>query len=355
MPMYHFSMSKIFKLLIVISLIVGVSYLTYKVINSSPNNILGISTSQANQSWLDKITRYFRKQTQPAQSGKTTTDTTSTSTPSQVPGAQNPGTGIPFGPFHLPSSNYGSTTYPFTGAMYEVAKVGSTTELKATLDSAKAEKVKLLVHLTGGRRGFQKSDGAFDLAAFKSKLDLYKSFDFSAYSDVIIGHLMLDEPQDPNNWNGKAVPFADIEAAAAYSKSLWPTMPTAIGSNPTFLKGAGTDYWKNLDFTVTPYAAKKGDVTKWKDTQVADAKILGLGLMLSINVLDGGSSKKQGESVSATQLTSWATTLASDPYVCGLTLWKWDPKYFSSADMKATTDAVLNITNVKAATSCKKH
>lgn len=268
------------------------------------------------------------------------------------------GVGVPFGPFHLPKEQFGTTA--FSGGMYSTT---SLTDLGSTLQAAQKNQVKLLINLAGGRNRFQKADGAFDLTKFKSQLDRYKNFDFTPYiSDgTIIGHLLIDEPQDGSNWNGTVVPLTDIEAAAAYSKSLWPEMLTAVGSNPGFLKTAGANFWQNLDFTSTPYTSKKGDINTWKLAQIADAKEAGLGILFSINVLDGGSgsTKDKQVAVGAVDLQNWSTILLTgDTYGCGLTYWKWEKTdngaYFVQSDIASAISQVAQVAQSRARASCQK-
>ena len=70
----------------------------------------------------------------------------------------------------------------------------------------------------------------------------------------------------------------------------------------------------------TQYTEKKGEIDGWKDTQVMNAQLVGLGLMFSINVLRG----HQRHSVPADSLEEWGRVLASPPYASGLLMWSWD-------------------------------
>jgi hypothetical protein len=39
----------------------------------------------------------------------------------------------------------------------------------------------------------------------------------------------VDEPNDETEWGGRDIPYEEIEEMARYSKSIWPTLPTAFG------------------------------------------------------------------------------------------------------------------------------
>ena len=53
---------------------------------------------------------------------------------------------------------------------------------------------------------------------------------------------MIDEPNDPANWNGQAVSPAVLEEMGKYSKQLWPEMPTIVRVEPNYL-GMNHKYW----------------------------------------------------------------------------------------------------------------
>jgi hypothetical protein len=189
------------------------------------------------------------------------------------------------------------------------------------LEAARAAGTPLIINLAGGRRTFQTFNGAFALDKFRARLDLFQGIDFNSYvaDGTIIGHMLFDEPQDPRNWNGKPMPLADIESAAAYSRQLWPEMPTGVGAPPDFLAQGAP--WKSLDFAFAQYTERRGDDVKaWLDEQVGTAHQSGLALTLSLNVLHGNN----GRAVTAEQLRSWGLLLVAEPYACALLMWKYD-------------------------------
>lgn len=208
------------------------------------------------------------------------------------------------------------------------------------LEAARSAGISLLINLAGGRRHFQEPDGAFSLSLFMQRLGRFQAIDFQPYvaDGTVIGHLLFDEPHDPSNWNGSTVPFEDIEAAAAYSKQLWPSLPAGVGSPPGFLQGGAP--WISLDTAFAQYTARRGDVTAWRNTQVSTAQASGLGLALSINVLSGGNNRGR---VTADQLRDWGSILASEPYICALTMWKYDSSYFNDP---AIADSVTDVAQV---------
>ncbi|OGM10748.1 hypothetical protein A2Z22_02585 [Candidatus Woesebacteria bacterium RBG_16_34_12] len=263
------------------------------------------------------------------------------STPAQEQSKTTTGDGIIFGPFHLPDTMFGNQ---FTGAFISLRPLNA----KEVLDGARKANISLMVNLAGGRNSFQNEDDSFSVDKFKSRIDQYKEIDFDSYVNdgTLIGHLMFDEPQDPNNWNGLAVSFSDIDEAAKYSKDLWPNLPVGVGGPPTFLKNYS---WSYLDFGFAQYVSKRGNVVSWKNSEVNAAKSAGLGLVLSINVLGGNN----GAEVTSDQLKDWGEILASDPYACALLMWKFDENYFSDSDVMSSVDDIVEVSNSQTSTSCK--
>ena len=173
--------------------------------------------------------------------------------------------------------------------------------------------------------------------------------------------MFMDEPQDPSNWGGETIALSDIKQAAAYLKSIWPSVPTGVGSNPAFLSGGG---WTSgdLDFVSVPFTQVKlncrpgrvgcygSDVNQWVSGVMADAKSDNLGVVLSINVLNGGT--PNGTSITAADLQTYGTLFASQPQACALTFWKWDDAYFSQSDIQAALSAIAATASTHTAKTC---
>jgi hypothetical protein len=255
--------------------------------------------------------------------------------------------GLPFGPWHLPDDSFHT---PFSGAI----RGAHPDDVMATLEAARRAGFRVIVRLDRGRKRFSNADGSFNLALWKKEIDRYHGIDFAPYvkDGTLLGHFLFDEPDDPTNWNGHPVPYAVIESTAAYSKRLWPTLPTGVGASAVFLQGGGR--WTDLDFTETQYRPKKGDVRQWLATQVAAARAAHLGLALSINVLDGNG---RGQPLSGAQLRTFGLVLAEEPSACGLFMWKYDehdPKYFQRQEVRAAAADIGRVTAGRRAQPCTR-
>lgn len=267
-----------------------------------------------------------------------------------VVGARTPSReprGLPFGPWHLPDDSFHT---PFSGAL----RGAHPNDVIATLEAARSAGFRVIVRLDRGRKRFRNPDGSFNLALWKKEIDRYRGLDFAPYvkDGTLLGHFLFDEPDDPTNWNGRPVPYAVIESTAAYSKRLWPTLPTGVGASAVFLQAGGR--WADLDFTETQYRPKKGDVRQWRATQVAAARAAHLGLVLSINVLDGNG---RGRPLSGAQLRRFGLVLADEPSACGLFMWKYDkhdPRYFQRQDVRAAVADIGRVAAGRRADPCMR-
>ena len=287
----------------------------------------------------------------PADSAATTPPpATPTTPPVPAPSTQQ---GIPFGFFMGDYYQLG----PIWTATLRGASVGA---VEKYLQVARERGAHVFIQFAGGRDKYLDPQGNFSLAQWKDRVAPYKSVDLSSYiaDGTLAAHYLIDEPEDPTRWNGKPVAYSDLEEAARYSKEVFPGLTTIVRVVPTWLQGASVR-WVNLDAAWAQYTASKGDVTQYRDTQIAAARDQGLGLMFSLNVLDGGdgSSGQPGTSsgrhnMSALELATYGKALIEAPYACGLMMWREDPDYLEAPGIRSTMEALSAQAKARPATSC---
>ena len=250
--------------------------------------------------------------------------------------------GLAFGPFHLPDTLFAK---PFTG----VLRASTPANLLTTLQAARKKHLRVVVKLANDAKNYSNPDSTFSLDMWKQVIDGYRGIDIRSYitDGTIIGHFLIDEPRDAANWGGVPVSYADVEAAAAYSKSIWPAMRTGAGS-PVDDMEPGAPY-ASLDFAFSQYRDKKGDLAAWLTGQTASARRAGLGLLLSINILDGNI---DNSAYSAAQLSTVGAMLAAEPYACGLTMWKYDSSYFADSAVKSAMVSIAKVANARPRHRC---
>lgn len=267
--------------------------------------------------------------------------------------------GIPFGPAGMRSKYFTS--------LYRATKQGLDPQfLMDELRIAKSRGGRMALEMASkGDERIQNADGTFSYAKWKALVDGYKAYNFNSYitDGTLIGHFLVDEPENVKKWGGKAIPYTTIEAMAKYSKQLWPSLTTFVRAPPKWLAQASINF-TYLDAGWVQYAYWKGNVTQWIAAEVAAAKVKRLGLMAGMNVLDGGngSSHIRGWlsyrwAMSAVEVKTYGTAIIAQPYVCGFIAWTYlyqGADYFNRTDVKSSMTALSTQANNHAQTSCRQ-
>lgn len=274
------------------------------------------------------------------------------------------GRGVPYGMFTLPLDRLRA---PITGAALAVSRDG----IGAVLTAARTGKVRVVLNLGGGKDNVRGIDGRFDLASWKARIDQYRDVDFAPYVEegLILAHLLVDEPYAATTWGGREISRADLEEMARYSKSIWPTLPTAVRAPPGWLVAGDTTY-ADLDIAWAQWAGPGRAGGNWhtpeefRDENVARAKQLGLGLIVGLNHLDGGdgSSGVAGTpdhpgrwQMSPAELVRLGTLLVETPYACAFVSWRYEADFMARPGITAALDSVAAVAGSRGGTSCVRH
>jgi hypothetical protein len=231
------------------------------------------------------------------------------------------------------------------------------------LSGARAKGGRVVIKLSKGRDSYVKNgDGTFSLTKWKSLVSRFRNVNLGPYiSDgTILGHYLIDEPHRASRWGGKIISQATLEAMAKYSKELWPQMTTMVRVVPSWLASGRVTY-KYLDAGWLQYASGKGDAAKLVAAEVAAAKGKGLGLVVGLNVLDGGngSSKIRGWTsgkwaMSASEIRNYGSAMLGPSYVCGHFMWTHDTEYYGRSDIKSAMADISAKARSHAKTSCRQ-
>ena len=102
---------------------------------------------------------------------------------------------------------------------------------------------------------------------------------------------------------------------ARYSRLLWPAMPTLVEAPVTWL---ARNRWTGSTSMPRPPRMRQsfGDASSWVTSQASAARSAGLGFLVEMNVLNGGTSASgiRGTiggkyAMSASQLRNWGSTI----------------------------------------------
>lgn len=271
-----------------------------------------------------------------------------------------PGRGIPFGLWHLAVTEFRP---PFTGMVLN----GTDPEgVLLILEAARKAKVQVILNMFVNPKRVQDPDGSFNLGLWQQRIDRFATVNLEPYiaDGTLAGNMLLDEPHSAKRWNGKDVPFDEIEAAAQYSKRLWPGLPTLVRSDPVYLRKAPFK-WVYLDAAWAQYAARKGTADQYVAQHAAAAKAAGLGLVLGLNVLDGGDgssgwkrTKSKYWAMSASEVLDYGSVLVKEPSACAFFMWKYDREdtsYFAQPDIQAAIEELGRLAADRPTASCRVH
>jgi hypothetical protein len=251
--------------------------------------------------------------------------------------------GIPFGTWALPTSEFGPI---FNGAQRNIAP----DDLLRELAAIKSRGGRVVLMFAGKERNYIGSDGHFSLSMWKARVDRYRSVNFSSFLEdgTIIGHYLIDEPNDPTNWNGVPVTGKVVEQMAAYSKSIWPKMTTVVRAEPGYLGATGGPY-HYLDVAWAQYVSRKGAPDDYIRSNVADAQRVGLALITGMNLTRGGPG---GTAMTPSQIVSIGTTLLAQSYPCAFISYHWELPYMDRTDVRAALAKLSQLAASHATRSC---
>lgn len=249
--------------------------------------------------------------------------------------------GIPLGNFAQPLTEFGPI---FNGSHSNV----SPNRMLQELQRIKAEGGKVILALSGSPKYYL--DGRyFSLTKWKQRVNRYRGINFSSYINdgTIVGHYLIDEPNDPANWGGRPVSSSTVEEMAKYSKQLWPGMATIVRAEA---KHMGSNH-RYLDAAWAQYLHRRGNVNEYIKDVVADAQRKGLQLIVGLNVLKGGS--PNGTRMTASEVEDWGSALLSSSYPCAFINWKYSDDYMSASSMRSAMSALRRKAENRSTKSCR--
>jgi hypothetical protein len=130
--------------------------------------------------------------------------------------------GIPIGHVAQPLSAFGRT---YNGAHQNFSPGSIVRELR----EIRSRGGRVVIAFSGSPK-YYRTNGHHSFEKWKSRVNRFKGLNLSEFvrDGTIIGHYMIDEPNDPANWRGRPVSPSTLEQMAKYSKQLWPRMATIV-------------------------------------------------------------------------------------------------------------------------------
>jgi hypothetical protein len=264
--------------------------------------------------------------------------------------------GIVFASFGIPSTSFNSV---HTGA---IRGGGDSKSLVSLLTDARARGARIIVQFSRGRGYAKNSDGTFSLTKWKASVDRLRTANIGSFiaDGTLLGHFLIDEPHMAGKWGGKVISHATLEAMAQYSKQIWPDLNTLVHTKMSWLASTSMSY-RYLDAGWVQYQVIKGPVATWVSSEVASAKLKGLGLVMGLNVLNGGNgssgirgTKSGSYSMSASELRSYGSAVLDQSYTCAFVMWEHRPTYYGRTDIASAMSALSVKAKAHVKTSCRQ-
>ncbi|HEX2220697.1 MAG TPA: hypothetical protein VHG35_18005 [Gemmatimonadales bacterium] len=250
--------------------------------------------------------------------------------------------GVAFGMSAQPLSKFGEL---YSGAKLTV----SPNRVLGELSAIKARGGRVVLMLAGNPRHYKDGRGRFDLGKWKARVNRFRNVRLDRYIEdgTIIGHFLLDEPNDKANWNGTTVSPAVLDEMARHSKRRWPKMATIVRTHPSWFKRAP----RHVDAAWAQYLGRRGPVKEYIRENVEDARRKGLALVVGLNVLTGGTPRRTP--MTASQVKSWGSALLSSSYPCAFLSWKYDERFLSRPGMRSAMKALRQKAESRPRKSCR--
>jgi hypothetical protein len=259
--------------------------------------------------------------------------------------ATRPALGVPFGPFALWNDDQlRSSAVAFTASQ----NYTSPDNVVRMIASARAAGQKLILVLTGGAPKQYSTNGAFDLAKWEARIDQYNTAPIrdaiaeGVADGTVLGNSLMDEPEH-KNWGG-VMTKPLLDTMAAYAKGYFPTLPMGPSHGPNgYYLWRPNERYRVVDYVLSQYNywVTNGNVVAWRDKVLAQAKLDGVAVAFSMNILDGGQNAARdgawncptGTSagrglrepacrMTATQIRDWGKALG--PAGCAMLMWRYD-------------------------------
>jgi hypothetical protein len=250
--------------------------------------------------------------------------------------------GIPIGMAAQPVNEFGQR---FNGGKRTIGPGRLVQELSAI----RSRGGRVILMFAGNSRYYRDGSGHFSFDKWKSRVNEYRRINFESYvrDGTVIGHYLIDEPNDPRNWGGRPVPPSMVEQMAKYSKGLWPGMATIARVEPDYLDGNH----RYLDAAWAAYLWRRGNVHDYLRSNVAAAQKRGLQLVVGLNVIDGGNPKRTP--MSAREVEEWGSAMLASSYSCAFIMWEHNSTYLRSSGMANAMDALRRKAQNRSSKSCR--
>ena len=281
------------------------------------------------------------------------------------------GGGIPFGPYGAwEDEGLKSNVESFN------LSIGALTprNIVPRLVHARANGHRLILAMTGGSHNQYKTGGVFDYGKWLAKMLTYdtpaihEAIDQGVADGTIVGASVMDEPhniEDGSSWGPKGtMTKARVDSMCGVVKQMFPTLPVGVVHDHDIFQPKQS--YHVCEFLLDQYAARKGDVVKFRDAGLAMGRRDDMSIVFSLNIINGGIQASRDGAwdcsptetggrgggqpncrMTAEQVRDWGILLGSAG--CALTMWRYDPDFMARPEnVQAFRDVAAKLATLPA-------
>jgi hypothetical protein len=214
------------------------------------------------------------------------------------------GQGVPFGPYGMWD---GDALMPNTEMFNSSIQSYTPGNIIDRLAVARQRKMRVMLALTGGARAQYLTNGIFDYAKWRNRMDGYdtpairQAIAAAVADGVIIGNSVMDEPHNdggPGNESNSWGPVgtmtkARVDDLCRYQKDMFPTLPAGVNADHRGFEPEKA--YRICDFSISQYRSGKGEIHEYKESALVMGRRDGHRIAFSMNLLNGGTRDTDGD------------------------------------------------------------
>jgi hypothetical protein len=272
-------------------------------------------------------------------------------------GGTSAGSAFAVGPWAAPIQDVGASER-WSGAEINgwlSADGNSSADMKNVLPKLSTAKARVFLSIL--RNTMTNVDGTLSVTNAKQELDGWKSHvDLDKYfvDGTVLGVVVIDDVGCPACWGGTNPTVTQIESIGQYVKQLWPHARVAMRAKPDW---GAPHVWQHMDVAWAQYNGpyRDGTPSSYIAAQTNAANAAKLGLVMGLNVLDGGcgpasdtvsgskclpgiagtgiwgtyanSPSVHRYQMSAAEMVAYGKAFVAEPYNCALLAWRYSTTY----------------------------
>lgn len=197
--------------------------------------------------------------------------------------------------------------------------------------------------------------GPFSLDNAKQMMDRYAAElppdTLRKYQDVILGFNLADDYGCSECWGGRAIKQEQIAEWADYARTALPGVALGVRQE-AFWVARWPALAPKLDYTWAMYESRRGDPKAYYDKSAAEAKQLGLKVVMGVNVEHcGGPSTPP---CTAAELERFGTVAVTHPESCGFINWRYEAARWEDPAVRSAWEGLFALARTRAAVGCER-